>query len=148
VVAAWRAEESVRRLAERSDELMQRLQEGEELEAIAEEIGAEVQTAEGITRIGDTAGFSRNAVAQAFAGPRGHVANADGAERGSRILLRVDNVVTPAFFAESQDAEGLDRALAQALTSDIVQAYTGHLMQTRSTSVNSALYAQMTGQSQ
>jgi peptidyl-prolyl cis-trans isomerase D len=148
VAAAWRTEATARRVAERADQLMERLEGGADLRAIAEEIGTEVRTAEGVTRIGNNAGLSRNAVAQAFAGPRGHVANAEADERPARMLLRVDNVVTPAFFAESQDAEGLETALGRAMRSDILQAYAAHLMQTRSTSVNSAAFAQLTGQSQ
>ncbi|HEX2257075.1 MAG TPA: peptidylprolyl isomerase, partial [Afifellaceae bacterium] len=148
VVAAWRAEETARRVAERAATLAERLEAGAALEEIAGELGTQVQTAEGVTRVGNPSGLSRNAVAQAFAGPRGHVANADADTPPARILLRVDNVVTPAFFAESQDAQGLERALGQALTSDIIQAYTSHLLQTRPTSVNSAVYSQLTGQSQ
>jgi peptidyl-prolyl cis-trans isomerase D len=148
VAAAWRAQETAKRIAARAQELTERLQAGADLETIAQELGAQVRTAEGVKRTGNAGGLSRNAVAQAFAGPRGHIANAEAEQPLARILLRVDNVVTPGFFAESQDAQNLEAALGQALRADILQAYTGHLMQTRSTTVNSAVYNQLTGQTE
>ena len=52
------------------------------------------------------AGLSANAAAQAFAGPEGHVANAEGDAPPARILLKVDKVTAPAFFAEAADVAG------------------------------------------
>jgi peptidyl-prolyl cis-trans isomerase D len=144
VAAAWRREETARRVAERAEVLAQRLRAGESLEAIAAEIGAQVRRLEGVRRSGDPNGaLSRNALAQAFAGPKGHVANAEAEEPPARILLRVDAVTAPAYFAESADAKAITARLGQALQSDLLQAYNAQLLATRDTRVNQTLYSQL-----
>jgi len=88
-----------------------------------------------------------NAVSQAFAGPEGHVANAEG--KGSeRILLKVDRVIAPAFFPEAADAVAIKGQLSEQLKNDLLATYNRQLLDTRSTSVNNAVFQQLTGQAQ
>ena len=148
VVAAWQAEEFSARIGARAEELLDRLKAGADLASIASGIGANVMIAAGVKRSGDAKGLSANAVAQAFAGPQGHVANADADDGPERFIVRVDAASAPAFFAESQDAEFITTRLGQAMQNDILQAYNGHLISQRKTTVNSAVYRQLTGQTQ
>jgi peptidyl-prolyl cis-trans isomerase D len=148
VVAAWRAEEISARIGARAEELLDRLKAGAELAAVASGIGRQVKVATDVTRSGDAKGLSANAVAQAFAGPEGHLANAEADDGPQRLIVRVDAVSAPAFFAESQDAEFITTRLGQAMQNDILQAYNGHLLNQRKTTVNSAVYLQITGQTQ
>lgn len=148
VVAAWQAEEISARIGARAEELLDRLKAGATLEAIASSIGGQVKIAAGVKRSGDARGLSANAVAQGFAGPQGHLANADADAGPGRLIVRVDKVSAPAFFAESQDAEFITAQLGQALRNDILQAYGGHLLSQRKTTVNSAVYRALTGQTQ
>jgi peptidyl-prolyl cis-trans isomerase D len=148
VIAAWQAEETSVRIGTRADELLDRMKSGATIAAIASEIGAQVKTAIDIKRSGEAKGLSANAVAQAFAGPEGHLANADADDGPERFILRVDAVSAPAFFAESQDAEFITTRLGEAMQNDILQAYSGHLINQRKISVNSAVYRQLTGQTQ
>jgi peptidyl-prolyl cis-trans isomerase D len=148
VIAAWRAEEISARIGARAEALLDRMKAGATLAAIASDIGADVKTATDVKRSGDAKGLSANAVAQAFAGAQGHLANADADEGPERLIVRVDAVSAPAFFAESQDAEFLTTRLGQAMQNDILQAYNGHLLNQRKTTVNSAVYLQLTGQTQ
>jgi len=147
-VAAWQAEEISVRIGARAEALLERLKEGARLAAIASDIGGTVKTATDVKRSGEAKGLSANAVAQAFAGPEGHLANAEADDGPERFILRVDAVSAPAFFAESQDAEFITTQLGQALQNDILQAYSGHLLNQRKTTVNSAVYRQLTGQTQ
>ena len=148
VVAAWQAEEISARIGARAEELVDMLKGGATIGAIATEIGGQVKTATDVKRSGDAKGLSANAVAQAFAGPEGHVANADADDGPQRFIVRVDAISAPAFFAESQDAEFITTQLGQAMQNDILQAYSGHLINQRKISVNSAVYRQLTGQTQ
>jgi peptidyl-prolyl cis-trans isomerase D len=93
------------------------------------------------------AGLSANAVNQAFAGPEGHVAAAEGSGT-DRILLQVDRVIAPAFFPEAADAAAIREQLGEALKNDLLVTYNRQLLDTRTTSVNSAVYQQLTGQQQ
>jgi peptidyl-prolyl cis-trans isomerase D len=148
VTGAWQAEEIEKRIRERSEALLARLQQGETLQAIGAEIGKPVQTVEGVKRGPPPEGPSANAVAQAFAGPEWHVANAESDAPPGRILLRVDRVTAPAFFAEAADAQAIRIQLAGALRNDILGSFNRQLLQERPTQVNNAAIAQLTGTTQ
>ena len=148
VVAAWQAEEISARVGARSEDLLARMKAGVTLSAIASDIGVQVKVATDIKRSGDAKGLSANAVAQAFAGPEGHLANAEADDGPERLIVRVEAISAPAFFAQSQDAEFITTRLGQAMQNDILQAYSGHLLNQRKTTVNSAVYQQLVGQTQ
>ena len=145
VVAAWEADQRQTKVTETADALFARLKAGESMAALGAEIGKPVQTAEGVKRGTPPAGLSVNALAQAFAGPQGHVANADGDTPESRILLKVDRVTAPAFFAEATDAQAIRTQLASAMQNDIFGTFNRELLQNRETTVNQAAFAQLTG---
>lgn len=146
VVEAWQAEIEAERIGERAQALFERLQSGATIEDVAAEIGAAVETREGVRRGAQVEGLSPNAVAQAFAGPQNHVANADGVDAIERILLRVDAITVPAFFDEA--AGSLRQMLGQAVENDVLQTYNSDLLQSRPPRINNAIYAQLTGAAQ
>jgi peptidyl-prolyl cis-trans isomerase D len=145
VVSAWIAEETERRVTARADQLFQRLETGEPIQAIAAELGNPVQIAEGVKRGTPPPGLSANAAAQAFAGPEGHVANAESDSPPARILLRVDWVTAPPFAPEATEAEAIRTQLANALRNDILGSFNRQLLQNRETEINNAAFAQLTG---
>lgn len=146
VVDTWKRDELARRVAARAEELFQRLKAGESLETLAQATGGTVGKAEAVRRNQAVEGLSRNAVAQAFAGPQGHVANAEAEPPPARLLLRVDQVTAPAYFAESESAAAIRERLTQSLQDDVLQAYNGHVLQTRRTTINRKVYSQIAGE--
>jgi peptidyl-prolyl cis-trans isomerase D len=146
-VAAWTAAETAKRIEEKANSLFERLKSGEQIATIAAEIGKPVETVEGMKRGTPPAGLSQNAAAQAFAGPEGHVANAEG-DASARILLRVDRVVTPAFFAEAADAKTINEQLTEAMRNEMLATYNRQLLEARETTINNAALQQITGQIQ
>ena len=106
---AWTEKETADRIAELADSLFDKLKSGATLASVAAEIKKQVQTAEGVKRSGSQPSLSDNAISQAFAGPEGHVANADGIG-DARILLKVDKVTAPAFFADAADSKAIQGA--------------------------------------
>ena len=148
VVAAWRESETADRIAAKADEMFQRLKAGASMEEIATAIGKPVARAENVKRGSQPpAGLSRNAVVQAFAGPEGHIANAEADTPPARILVKVQGVTAPAYFAESESARAVDGQLSTALGRDLLATYNSQLLQSAKTSINSAIYAQLTGSS-
>jgi peptidyl-prolyl cis-trans isomerase D len=147
-VAAWKANELAARVEAKASALFERLQQGESLAAIAAEIGTTVQTVEGVKRGVGAPGLSANAVAHAFGGPEGHVANAEADTPPARILLRVDRVIAPAFFAEAADTEAIAEQLKEAMENDVLSSFNRQLLQARDTRVNNAAFAQLTGTAQ
>jgi peptidyl-prolyl cis-trans isomerase D len=145
VVSAWTAEQTETRIAEKAEALLARLKQGEGLQTIGTELGKQVQTVESVKRGAPPPGLSANAAAQAFAGPEGHVANAEGDPPPNRILLRVDRVTAPAFFAEAADAQAIQAQLAQAMRNDLLGSFNRQLLQSRETRINNSVFAQLTG---
>jgi peptidyl-prolyl cis-trans isomerase D len=147
VTTAWQRDETEKRISEKAEGLLARLEKGEPLADLAAEIGKPVETAEHVKR-NEPQGLSANAAAQAFAGPQGHVANAEGDTPPDRVLLKVDKVTAPAFFAEAEDSKAIEEQLAQAVRNDILSSYNRELLQSRETRLNNAAYAQITGNAQ
>ncbi len=147
VVATWTEAETAKRITDRADKLFDELKAGTPLSTLAMEVGKTVQVAEGVKRNGTAPGLTANAISQAFAGPKGHVADADGVGN-ARILLQVDKVTSPAFFAEAADAKEIQKQLSSALENDLLNTYNQQLLASRSTSINTAAYQQLTGQAQ
>jgi peptidyl-prolyl cis-trans isomerase D len=145
VVAAWKEAETESRVSAAADKLFERLKAGATLDALATETGKPVLSVEQVKRGPAPAGLTANAVAQAFAGPEGHVANADG-DGHNRIILRVDRVVAPAFFAEADDAKTIREQLKAAFENDLFGTFNQVLREARATSVNNAVYQQVVGQ--
>jgi peptidyl-prolyl cis-trans isomerase D len=144
VMKEWQAEEIASRVGEKANALLARLQQGEPLEKLAAEIGKPVQVVEKVKRGAPPPGLSANAAEQAFAGPEGHVANAEADAPPGRILLKVDKVIVPAYFAEAADAQAIRQQLAAALRNDLLQTYNRQVLQSRETRVNNAALAQLT----
>ncbi len=144
VIAAWKREETSARVGERARELFERIKSGEDLEAVGLEIGVLVKLQDGIRRNSRIEGLSANAIAQAFAGPNGHVANAEGVTPPDRILLRVDEVTVPEFNADSEDAKAVEAQLARTLRPDLLRAYEAKLIDSRPPQVNMQVFNQIT----
>jgi len=147
VVAAWTAAETQKRIGELADSLFTKLKGGATLASLATEINKQVQTLEGVKRNASMPPLTENAVNQAFAGPEGHVANAEG-DGNAHILLKVDKVTAPAFFADAADSKAIQEQVSQALRNDLLTTYNRQLLASRSTTINDAAYRQITGQSQ
>ncbi len=145
VVADWKREETSTRVGDRATSLFERLKNGESLEDIGVEIGVLVKLRDNLRRNAAPDGLGRNAVAQAFAGPAGHTANAEADIAPDRILIRVDKVSVPDFAADSADAKAVDAQLQRSLQLDLLRAYETKLLASRPASVNQLAFDQITG---
>jgi peptidyl-prolyl cis-trans isomerase D len=147
LLQAWLEDEKNKLVEDLATDVEARLFRGESLEAVAAEVGVPVQRAEGVTRESSSGGLSANAVAQAFLGPQGAVANAEGFGE-ERIVLRVDAVTVPEYAPEGDAAAAVQTELTFALFSELMAIFNSQLMQNREVSVNNATYQQLTGQFQ
>jgi len=144
VVAAWTREETSAKVGERARELFDRMKAGADLETIGLEIGVLVKLKDNIRRNARVEDLSANAISQAFAGPVGHIANAEAEQAPDRILLRVDEVNVPSYSADSEDAKAVVAQLDRSLQLDLLRAYESKLLDTRPPVVNQAVFDQIT----
>lgn len=143
VVADWTAEQQREALAARATEFKERVQKGEQLAAVAEELGIAVETKQGIRRNGEDAIFGPEAVTALFAGPVGLVTTAAAADGESRLLIKVtasDQAPTDALASD----EPLQR-MAEAAGDDMLDQMVNRLQNDYGVSINQAVAEQVTG---
>ena len=133
-------------LADLAAKIVERVNKGEALEAIAKEIGhgAKVETTNAINRATTPQGLSPGAVQIAFATAKGKAASAESADRTSRSVLRVAEI-TPAAAPTKEQTEKLTAELVNQMQGDAIQAYAVALREQLGVSINQAMLNRVTG---
>jgi len=142
VAADWTAEQQRQTLAKKAEELAERVRKGGDLAAIAEELGMAVETKTGLNRGAQDPVLSPAAVAAAFAGPAGHVANTPGVDGEGQILLKVTEVNTNAASDALSGDEQQIAAVARASGDDILDQMVSALQTAYGVSINRTLAEQ------
>jgi len=124
--------------------LVERLNKGETMEALAKEIGAKVERTPAITRNTAPQGLTQNAVQQAFTLPKGAATSAASVDGKARIILRVAEV-TPAPTPTPEQTNRLKEELSRQLQSDVLAEYVAGLQTRYGLSVNDAALKQALG---
>jgi peptidyl-prolyl cis-trans isomerase D len=125
--------------------LVERINGGESLDAVAKEIGARVdKTSPPVTRNTSPPGLPNTAVQQAFALPKDRASSATSSDGKSRIILRVAEVI-PAPPPTAEQTKRLKDDLARQLQGDTLVQYVGGLHSRYGFSVNEAALKQALG---
>jgi peptidyl-prolyl cis-trans isomerase D len=136
-VADWTAEQQRQALAAKATELKGRLDKGDELAAIAAELGIAVETKQGLRRGAEDAIFGNEAITAAFSGPVATTASALGADGESRILLKVtavDQATSDALSADQQLQQ-----MAESAGDDMLDQMVNSLKDSYGVSVNQSV---------
>ena len=127
VIADWRGEQTADKLGSLATFLKSRVEKGEEISAIATELGVQTETKYDLKRTDEDAVLGSDAVNAVFGGAEGLVAVANDAGNQSKILLKVKQVTTPDTTASQ--AQGLTTAVSRRMGDDLLNQMVG-LMQT------------------
>ncbi|MBN9033536.1 MAG: peptidylprolyl isomerase [Rhizobiales bacterium 63-7] len=139
VVADWTAEQQKQALAARAAALKDEVAKGKPLEEVATALGLAVEKKAGLRRNTDDPVLGRGAVAAAFGGPLGTVANAVSADGDGQVLLKVTEV------NEQPTTDVLDRnddqvtQIAKTAGDDILDQMVSELQTAYGVSINRAL---------
>ncbi|NBN64113.1 peptidylprolyl isomerase [Pannonibacter tanglangensis] len=144
VVEAWLQAERTRKLGELALATAERLRKGETLEAVAAEKGLEVRQAPALKRNLATEDLPAETSSQAFAGPVGTVVEAAGAG-GTRAVLVVDSIATPAFFVEAEEIKPIDEMITRQLQSSLLSQLINEVEAQKGVEINQAGIAQIIG---
>ncbi|OCP24173.1 MULTISPECIES: peptidylprolyl isomerase [unclassified Ensifer] len=139
VAADWTAEQQRTALAAKATELKQRIEKGATLADIAAELGLAVEAKTGLTRSTSDAALSPAAVAAAFSGPDGLVANAAGIGGDGQILLRVTAIENNGPTDALEDDSRQIQAVARASGDDILDQMVSTLQSAYGVSINQTL---------
>lgn len=118
VLASWMQGKKSDELALKAEELVDQLQNGDELEAVAATVGVEAQTSINLTRAGN-GDVSREVATAAFQGGEGHVGSALTAD-GEHVIFKVTWL--NAASAQENDQEMQD-SIAAGLADNAYQQF-------------------------
>lgn len=144
VVERWKNEERAKKLDGIAKTAKAELDSGKTLDEVASGLGVEVKTSEPFSRGNSSGDLTAEAVSSAFSGPKGAIASAEGKD-GHRLLLVVDEISAPAFFAEAGDVAQLGQRLAQGLQDSIVAQYVGTMESRIGVSIDQAALSRILG---
>ncbi|WP_421592466.1 SurA N-terminal domain-containing protein [Shinella sp. M27] len=142
VAADWTAEQQRQALAKKAGELAERVRKGEDLAAIASELGLTVENKTGLHRGAQDAILSPATIASAFSGPVGTVANTPGTDGEGQILLKVTEVNADATTDALSNDEQQIEAVARASGDDILDQMVSALQTSYGVSINRTLAEQ------
>jgi peptidyl-prolyl cis-trans isomerase D len=143
----WRDDEIVSRLKNKANEMVSKLDSGEQLAALASADGLKVQTAKDIKRGSANSGISGRMIDAVFQTAKDAYGSAAGDNPSQWIVFRVVDVNTPALDAKSPDQERMTQTVQRELSADLVGQYLARLEDDLGTSVNPSVLAQATGNS-
>jgi peptidyl-prolyl cis-trans isomerase D len=135
VAAQWRTEQISRQLGERARTLVERLDKGEALAAIAGELGLQAKSAADLGRGGAKHDLSADVVNRIFAVPVGKAASAAAGDE-SRVVFKVANATVPPFVTSTSEAERVAEQLRILLSDDLLGQYIAQLQQDLGVSIN------------
>ncbi|MCY6380712.1 peptidylprolyl isomerase [Hoeflea prorocentri] len=119
VIEDWKREQTGLALGELATQLQKRVEDGEEITAVAADRGLVTNTKYEFKRSDEDAVLGPVAVAAAFGGPDGLVAVADDAGGASKILLKVSSVTKPTA-GSAQLADQLTEAVSARMGDDML----------------------------
>jgi peptidyl-prolyl cis-trans isomerase D len=134
VAAQWRNEEVSRRLSDKARTLVERIDKGEPVEAVAAELGVPAQTATDLAR-NATQPLSADVVARIFSTPVGKAASAPSGENG-RAVFKVTAATVPPFVTSSREASAIEERLRVALSEDLLPQYIAQIEKNIGVNVN------------
>lgn len=144
VAAQWRTEEEARRLAQRGRELVERLDKGEAIETLAQEVGVEGKTAADLARNTGKDDLTVDAVNRIFATPVGKAGSAASGE-AARAVFKVTSATVPPYVTTTQEGAQVEERLRLFLSDDLLTSYIADLQKAFGVRVNEAALQRAVG---
>ena len=135
VVAQWRSEQISRHLTERARAIIERVENGEAIEAIAAELRLQAKNASELARGAARDELSAEVVNRMFATPVGKAASAAGSDE-SRVVFKVAAATMPPFVTSTNEAQRVEEQLRIMLTDDLLAQYIAQLQKDLGVSIN------------
>ncbi|HEX2135277.1 MAG TPA: peptidyl-prolyl cis-trans isomerase [Microvirga sp.] len=118
----WRENEISQRLAEKARQLVDRLDKGEPIEALAGEVGAEAKAAADLARRSPKDELTADVVARVFATPVGKAGSASSAN-DSRVVFKVTAATVPPLLTTTQQAQQAEEQFRDGFADTLVAEY-------------------------
>jgi peptidyl-prolyl cis-trans isomerase D len=145
VEARWRDDQIASRLRTKATEMVQKLDQGGKVADEAANAGLKVETAAAFRRDAALPGVPAALITAAFRTAKDGVGQAPGAGSNEWIVFRVTDITVPPVDLASDDMKKLKETLERGLTDEQVAQYVTKLETDIGTSINQAVFAQVTG---
>lgn len=145
VIAQWKQAELRKALSKRAAEMVEQGRSGATIEALAEEIDAEVKTTKPFKRNGTPEGLPRTAVSQAFALALNAFSSAATEGDEGRVIFQLTEIDTPKGAPPKEVAEALTEQLTSGIENDLLLQYVAGLRNAYGVTVNEAVFNRVTG---
>jgi len=141
----WRNDETASRLKSKANDVLDKVKNGESLDAVASTNGVKVETAKDVKRGVASGGISEQMADVIFHTPKDAFASAEGDDSNRWLVFRVTDVNTPALDSKSADGERMAQKVQRDISEDLVGQYISRLEDDLGASVNASVLAQATG---
>jgi peptidyl-prolyl cis-trans isomerase D len=121
VARRWREDQIAQRLSNKAREMVERLEKGEAIEAVATDAGQPVKSVEGLPRGAARDDLATDVVTRIFATPVGKSGSAASGE--TRAVFKVTAATVPPFVTTTQEAQRLEDQLRTAMSDDLLGQY-------------------------
>lgn len=138
VIEAWKRTQIDEQLTAQADKIRERLEAGESIEKLAEELTLDVKTALNLTRTSQPpVDLTASAVTATFNGPTGYVAIVDGAgDTGSKAVLVVETAFVPPFNESGPAIAQARDQISNQIANDYLQQFIVEKQDTLGVQVN------------
>jgi peptidyl-prolyl cis-trans isomerase D len=140
----WRQEQITKRLADKAQALVERLDKGDPIEALATEAASEAKTVEDLARGTPSGDLAADVVNRIFATPVGKAGSA-AAGADSRTVFKVTSATVPPLITTTQEAEQLATQLRNLMSEDLVAEYLAEAQREIGVSINDSAIRQVVG---
>jgi len=144
VRTAYSEAERKKALTQLAQKLVERLNKGEPMDAIATSVGATAKVIEGVKRSATPEGVSKRAIDIAFTIAKGSSTSAESADAMSRTVIRVDDIKAADLPTTSQ-AEAASGELSRQMQNDFFSEYVNELKERYAVRINQAEFNRVLG---
>ena len=131
----------------KAEEIRARLAGGEAIDKVAGELSLELKSASKLTRTTQPpADLSPAVVAEAFGGPTGYAAVANGVAAGTKVVLVVKEATVPAFDPGAAELAQTRKQIADQIANDYLQQFLVEMQAQAGLSVNQTAMQMVIGQ--
>lgn len=134
----WATNQRQSALRKRARSLVERVEKGESLEAVAKSLSLDVQTTPAFKRGDRLPQLSPSAVVRVFALPKGKPIDAPTADNESRMVLEVSEIKEPAA-PSAEELERTKTSVLEQLRDDVLEQYIATLRKRQGVTVNQSV---------
>jgi peptidyl-prolyl cis-trans isomerase D len=143
----WRTDEIVSRLKTKADDLVDKLKNGNAIDALAKVDNLQVATADKLTRNKPAGTISSHMLPAIFRTAKDGFGSAATDDGTGWIVFRVTDVSVPKLDAGSPDTKRIEETLQRQMNNDVAGEYMAWLEDNLGTNINQAALAQALGNS-